>query len=85
MLAALLRMILIADSGFCRDELLEGEQLSTLHEAQMLIVRWRRHYNSTRPHSALVCRRPAPETTLPTASALPTLSFGQPRHWTIAT
>jgi putative transposase len=54
-----------------RDELLAGEQFSTLHEAKVLIGQWRRHYNTIRPHSSLGCRPPAPETILPPASALP--------------
>ena len=65
------------ENGYCesfnsklRDELLEGEQFSTLHEAQVLIERWRRHYNAVRPHSSLGYRPPAPETILQPASAL---------------
>ena len=54
-----------------RDELLAGEQFSTLHEAKVLIEQWRRHYNAVRPHSSLGYRPPAPETILPPASALP--------------
>ena len=42
--------------------LLAGEQFSTLHEAQVLIERWRRHCNAVRPHSSLGYRPPAPET-----------------------
>ena len=66
------------ENGYCesfnsklRDELLAGEQFSTLHEAKVLIEHWRRHYNAIRPHSSLGYRPPAPETVLPTASALP--------------
>ena len=66
------------ENGYCesfnsklRDELLAGEQFSTLHEAKVLIERWRRHYNAVRPHSSLGYRPPAPETILPPASALP--------------
>jgi putative transposase len=65
------------ENGYCesfnsklRDELLEGEQLSTLHEAQVIIERWRCHYNAIRPHSSLGYRPPAPETILPPASGL---------------
>ena len=47
---------------------LAGEQFSTLHEAQVLIERWRRHYNTVRPHSSLGYRPPAPEAILPPAS-----------------
>lgn len=36
-----------------RDELLNGELFYTLREAQILIERWRHHYNTVRPHSAL--------------------------------
>ena len=53
-----------------RDEFLEGEQFSTLYEAQVLIERWRRHYHTVRPHSSLGYRPPAPETILPPADAL---------------
>jgi putative transposase len=66
------------ENGYCesfnsklRDELLEGEQFSTLYEAQVLIERWRCHYNAIRPHSSLGYRPPAPETILPPASGLP--------------
>ena len=48
-----------------RDELLDGEIFYSLTEAQILIERWRRHYNTIRPHSALGYRPPAPETTIP--------------------
>ena len=65
------------ENGYCesfnsklRDELLECEQFSTLYEAQVLIERWRRHYNAIRPHSSLAYRPPAPETILPPASEL---------------
>ena len=36
-----------------RHELLNGESFYTLNEAQILIERWRRHYNEDRPHSAI--------------------------------
>ena len=65
------------ENGYCesfnsklRDELLAGEVFSTLHEAKVLIERWRRHYNGVRPHSSLGYRPPAPETILPRASSL---------------
>ncbi len=48
-------------NGKLRDELLNGEVLYTLKEAQVLIERWRREYNTVRPHSALGYRPPAPE------------------------
>jgi transposase InsO family protein len=49
-------------NGKLRDELLNGEVFNTLREAQVLIERWRRHYNKVRPHSSLGYRPPAPET-----------------------
>ncbi|WOI35547.1 IS3 family transposase (plasmid) [Tritonibacter scottomollicae] len=56
------------ENGYCesfnarfRDELLNGEVFTTLREAQILIERWRRHYNTVRPHSALGYRPPAPK------------------------
>ena len=39
--------------------------------AQVLVERWRRHYNTVRPHSSLGYRPPAPETILPPAYGLP--------------
>jgi transposase InsO family protein len=57
-------------NGKLRDELLNGEIFTTLREAQVLIERWRRHYNAIRPHSALGYRPPAPETILPPALQL---------------
>ena len=60
------------ENGYCesfnarfRDELLNGEVFYTLREAQILIERWRHHYNSVRPHSALGYRPPAPESMMP--------------------
>ena len=43
-----------------RDELLNREIFNTLFEAQVLIERWRHHYNHRRPHSSLGYRPPAP-------------------------
>jgi transposase InsO family protein len=74
------------ENGYCerfnstlRAELLEGEQFSTLSEAQVLIERWRRHYNAIRPHSSLGYRPPAPEVILPPASGLPYAAL-RPAH-----
>jgi len=47
-------------NGKLRDELLNGEIFMSLHEAKVLIERWRRHYNEVRPHSSLGYRPPAP-------------------------
>jgi transposase InsO family protein len=52
-------------NGKLRDELLNGEIFYTLQEAKVLIERWRQHYNTIRPHSALGYRPPAPVTILP--------------------
>ncbi|WP_298852902.1 IS3 family transposase [uncultured Ruegeria sp.] len=60
------------ENGYCesfnamlRDELLNGEVFYSLREAQILIEKWRKHYNTKRPHSALGYRPPAPETIIP--------------------
>ena len=52
-------------NGKLRDELLAREVFDTLLEAKVLVERWRRHYNTIRPHSALGYRPPAPEAILP--------------------
>ena len=49
-------------NGKLRDELLNCEVFDTLLEAKVLIERWRRDYNTIRPHSSLGYRAPAPET-----------------------
>ena len=55
------------ENGYCesfngklRDELLNGELFYTLAEAKVLIERWRRAYNTVRPHSSLGYRPPQP-------------------------
>lgn len=53
-------------NGKFRDELLNGEIFYTLKEAQILIERWRIHFNTRRPHSSLGYRPPAPEALEPT-------------------
>ncbi len=60
------------ENGYCesfngklRDELLKRELFFTLREAEVLVERWRVHYNRVRPHSALGYRPPAPETLVP--------------------
>ena len=52
-------------NGKLRDELLDREIFYTLTEAQILIERWRREYNTVRPHSALGYQPPAPEAISP--------------------
>ena len=49
-------------NGKFRDELLNGEIFETLFEAKVLIEKWRKEYNTFRPHSALGYLPPAPET-----------------------
>jgi hypothetical protein len=56
-------------NGKLRDELLAREAFDTLLEAKVLIERWRQHYNTIRPHSALGYRPPAPEAMQPCAVA----------------
>jgi putative transposase len=51
-------------NGKLRDELLNGEIFYTLKEAKVLIERWRRHYNTVRPHSSLDYKPPAPQAVL---------------------
>lgn len=60
------------ENGYCesfngriRDELLAREQFDRLMEAKMLIQRWRRHYNTVRPHGSLGYRPPAPDAIQP--------------------
>ncbi len=52
-------------NGKLRDELLNGELFYSLREAQILTERWRREYNTIRPHSSLGYRPPVPETVMP--------------------
>ena len=77
------------ENGYCesfnarlRDERLNGEIFYTLREAQLLIERWRHHYNTIRPHSSLGYRPPAPETILsgPAVPAYATLRPAQQDH-----
>ena len=56
-------------NGYCesfnarfRDELLNREIFYTLKEAQIIIEKCRKHYNTKRPYSALRYRAPAPQT-----------------------
>ena len=60
------------ENGYCesfnsklRDELLNREIFYSLREAQILIERWRMHYNTLRPHSSLGYKPPAPVTIKP--------------------
>ena len=48
-------------NGKMRFELLNGEIFFSLLEAQVIIEKWRKHYNTKRPHSSLGYKPPAPE------------------------
>ena len=59
------------ENGYCesfnskmRDEFLNGEIFYSMKELRVLAERWRKHYNTFRPHSSLGYRPPAPETWL---------------------
>ena len=56
-------------NGKLSHELLEREIFYSLHEAKVLIERWRVHYNTVRPHSSLGYRPPAPEAIVPYSPA----------------
>jgi transposase InsO family protein len=65
------------ENGYCesfngkmRYEFLDGEIFYSLFEAQVLIERWRQHYNTVRPHSSLGGKPPAPETLQPNLNLL---------------
>lgn len=55
-------------NGKLRDELLDREVFDTMLEAKVLVERWRREYNTVRPHSSLGYRPPAPEAIEPVRS-----------------
>ena len=48
-----------------RDEFLNGELFGNMYEAQVLTKRWVEYYNTTRPHSSLGGRPPAPQMLIP--------------------
>ena len=65
------------ENGYCesfngklRDECLNGEIFYSLKEAQVVIEKWRIHYNTKRPHSSLGYRPPAPLTVAPNPTPL---------------
>jgi transposase InsO family protein len=51
-------------NGKFGDELLDREIFDTVFEAKVLAGRWKREYNTIRPHSSLQYRPPAPEAML---------------------
>lgn len=55
-------------NGRLRAEFLNGEMFDTLLEAKVLIERWRKEYNTIRPHSSLNYRPPAPAAVQPEGS-----------------
>ncbi len=67
-------------NGKLRDELLNGEIFYTLKEAEILIGRWRQHYNTIRPHSALGYKPPAPEAILPRPGGLSYATLRSPHR-----
>jgi len=65
------------ENGYCesfngrlRDELLNAEIFYSLREARAVIERWRKQYNTVRPHSSLGYRPPAPAAINPKPPAL---------------
>ena len=49
-------------NGKMRDELLNGEIFDNIFEARTIIEKWRKDYNTKRPHSSLDYKPPAPVT-----------------------
>jgi len=61
------RIAIESFNGKLRDELLNREIFTTLMEAKVLIVGWRKEYNQVRPNSALGYRLTSPEAMIPVA------------------
>ena len=70
-------------NGKLRDELLNGEIFTTLHEARVLIERWRQHYNTARPHSSLGYNHPLQKPSCRALQVCPTQRSGQPSRATL--
>ena len=66
-------------NGRLRDELLDGEVLTSLAEAAWLIERWRREYNEARPHGSLGYLTPAAFAASWAASNSASLRSNRPR------
>lgn len=62
-------------NGKLRTQFLNAEEFDTLMEAKVLIERWRKEYNTIRPHSSLGDRPPAPAAIQPEASGLRPFDF----------
>lgn len=64
------------ENGYCESfngklrELLNGEIFYSLKEARIVIEKWRREYNTVRPHSALGYCPPAPAAISPKSPVL---------------
>ena len=58
------RAIGVSEVSSATSELLDGEVFYSLAEAKVVIEGWRRHHDTSRPHSALGYRPPAPEVVL---------------------
>ena len=56
------RLVFLGISSFMRIKVQRVSLTVAATEAKILIERWRREYNTVRPHSALDYRPPAPET-----------------------
>jgi transposase InsO family protein len=67
-------------NGKFRDELLNGELLDTVWEGRVLAERWRKQYNTKRPHSSLGYKPPTPEAVVmgPKGNTLPMTTSGTP-------
>jgi transposase InsO family protein len=63
-------------NGTLRRELLDREVVDTMYETKVLVERWRKEYNTVRPHSALNYRPPAPEAIVP-VSELERMNIGE--------
>ncbi len=51
-------------NGKMRDELLNREIFYTIKEAKVIIEKWRKYYNTERPHSSLNYNTPVPQSYL---------------------
>ena len=68
-------------NGRLRAEFLNGELFDTLLEAKVLTERWRKEYNTIRPHSSLGYRPPAPAAVQPAVSGATPLRLPVGVEW----